>query len=401
MEPRIPFHLMAKPSGSLCNMDCHYCFYLEKNKLYPNTSDWHMPNLVQDNFIRKYIESQNTEVITFAWQGGEPTLLGLDFYKRAVELQMKYANGKKIENTFQTNGILVDDEWSEFFAANNFLIGLSIDGPQEIHDQFRIMKGGQPSFEKVLAGLKYLQKHRVEFNTLTCVQRSNSYKPLDVYNFLKEIGSKYIQFIPIVERTLTSTENENDLKLPLPKEGINAQVADWSVEPLQFGKFLSDIFDEWIKVDVGEYYVQMFDIALEAWFTGKSSLCIFNETCGRAAAVEHNGDVYSCDHYVYPEYKIGNVLKDDLNKVMNSGKQMKFGVDKSMTLTKYCRECEYKFACWGDCPKHRFDTTPEGEYGLSYLCSGYKYFFNHINPSMNFMLNELKNERAPANVMKR
>ena len=400
MNPSIPFHLMAKPSGSLCNMDCHYCFYLEKSKLYPETTEWAMSKMVQENYIIKYIESQDTDIITFAWQGGEPTLLGLDFYKRVVKLQQKYANGKQIDNTFQTNGVLLDDEWCNFFASNNFLIGLSIDGPREIHDQYRVMKGGQPTFNKVYSGLKLLQKHNVEFNTLTCVQRSNAYKPLEVYNFLKEVGSKYIQFIPIVERKLSETKNATEFQLPLPSEEVTASIAEWAVEPLQFGKFLSEIFDEWVKADVGKYYVQMFDIALESWYTGKSSLCIFNETCGRAAAIEHNGDIYSCDHYVYPEYKIGNIIRDDLKKVMNSGKQIKFGLDKSLTLTKYCQQCEFKFACWGDCPKHRFSTTPDGEYGLSYLCAGYKYFFNHVDPYMNFMVNELRNERPPANVMK-
>ena len=394
-----PFHILAKPSGSLCNLDCTYCFYLEKEKLYPGAGKMAMSRVVLENYVKKYIESQNTLVVNFAWQGGEPTLLGLDFFKLAVEVQKQYAGWKRIENTFQTNGILLDDDWCEFFAGNNFLIGLSIDGPKEIHDKYRVFKGGQSSHDKVLNGLRLLKKHNVEFNTLTCVQKENAYHGKTIYNYLKEEGSSYIQFIPIVER-IDEKKTGGGLKLALPAKNENAKVSEWSVEPLQYGKFLSDVFDEWVKEDVGRIFVQMFDISLEAWATGRTSLCVFNETCGNAAAMEHNGDVYSCDHYVFPEYKLGNIIQDNFETLLYSEKQKKFGDDKKHTLTKYCRECEFKFACWGDCPKHRFDVSPDGEYGLSYLCSGYKYFFNHVDKYMNFMTEELKNNRPPANVMK-
>lgn len=395
---KYPFHILAKPSGSFCNLDCSYCFYLEKEKLYPATNKWAMSKEVLENYIYKYIKSQNTPVVTFAWQGGEPTLLGIDFYKEAVTLQKKYADGKRIENTFQTNGVLLDDEWCRFFVENNFLIGLSIDGPRELHDRYRVFKGGQPSHKKVEDKLRLLKKHRVEFNVLTCVQKENSYQGKKVYNYLKNMGVKYIQFIPIVER-IDTTKSNDELNLILPEKNENAKVSEWSTEPLQFGKFLADVFNEWIKEDVGKVFVQMFDITLEAWVTGRTSLCIFNETCGNAVVMEHNGDVYSCDHYVFPEYKLGNILHNQFETLIYSEKQRSFGKDKKKSLTKFCAECEFKFACRGDCPKHRFDVSPDGEYGLSYLCSGYKYFFNHVEKYMNIMVEELNNGRSPANVM--
>ena len=353
------FHLMSKPTGAICNLDCTYCFYLEKEKLYVKNKDWKMPDDVLESYVKQYIESQKSPEIIFSWQGGEPTLLGLDFYKKAVQLQNKYSIGKKIENTFQTNGVLLNDEWCEFFNKNNFLIGLSIDGPEEMHNKYRLYKGGQLSFEKVMNGLKFLQKHEVEFNTLTCVQKDNSYYPLEVYNFLKEIGSTFMQFIPIAER---KAEKTNELlNLVSSNYYDKANVTQWSVEPVQFGKFLICIFDEWVRNDVGKYFVQMFDVALEIWYTGQSSLCIFNDTCGRAMAIEHNGDIYSCDHFVYPENKLGNLMEESLSKIVDSEQQEKFGNDKRDTLPKYCRECEVRFACNGECPKHRFITTPDGE----------------------------------------
>ena len=346
------FHLMAKPTGSICNLDCTYCFYLEKENLYENNQDWRMPQDVLESYIRQYIEVQKNPTITFSWQGGEPTLLGLDFYKKAVQLQKKYSNGKIIENTFQTNGVLLNDEWCEFFKSNNFLIGLSIDGPEEMHNKYRLYKGGQLSFQKVMKGLKFLQKNQIEFNTLTCVQKNNSLYPLEVYNFLKEIGSTYMQFIPIAERKAEAETNL--LKLVSPGYKEEAKVTEWSVEPVQFGRFLTSIFDEWVRNDVGKYFIQIFDVALEIWFTGQSSLCIFKDRCGQAMAIEHNGDIYSCDHFVYPENKLGNLMTETLNKIVDSDQQLKFGNDKNDTLPKYCRECEVRFACNGECPKHRF-----------------------------------------------
>ncbi|MFC2084274.1 anaerobic sulfatase maturase [Bacteroidota bacterium] len=394
------FHLLAKPTGPICNLDCHYCFYLEKEKLYENTNIWAMSDKVLEHYIKQYLETQNTPVITFAWQGGEPTLLGVDFFKRAIDFQNKYSNGKKIENTFQTNGVLLDDEWCDFFAENNVLIGLSIDGPSEIHDKFRVYKGGQPSFEKVMKGLEFLKKHNVEFNTLTCVQKDNSYRPLHVYNFLKEIGSRFMQFIPIVERKAVDI-NSSELELVFPSYPNAAMVTDWSVEPLKYGEFLTTIFDEWIRQDVGEYFVQIFDIALEIWYQKKSSLCVFKETCGEAMAIEHNGDIYSCDHYVYPEYRLGNILEEQMDKIVNSSQQVSFGKGKLMSLPEFCLQCDVRFACNGECPKHRFINSPDGESGLNYLCAGYKHFFNYIDLYMKFMANELYHQRPPANVMER
>lgn len=388
---------MAKPGGAICNLDCTYCFYLEKENLYINNKNWRMSGDVLRSYVKQYIETQDVPVVTFAWQGGEPTLLGVDFFEKVVELQREYSNGKKIENTFQTNGVLLDDDWCEFFKENDFLIGLSIDGPEEIHDRYRVFKGGQPSFAKVMNGLEYLQKHRVDYNTLTCVQKDNSYEPLKVYQFLKDIGSNFMQFIPIIER---QADNSDELlRLVKPSYDKSAFVPDWSVESLQYGKFLTDIFDEWVRNDVGQYYVQIFDMALEIWYSGHSSLCLFKETCGGAMAIEHNGDIYSCDHYVYPENKLGNLTEESLGKIVNSEKQLKFGNDKRDTLPKYCQECEVKFACKGECPKHRFIFTPDGEYGLNYLCAGYKHFFNHINPYMKFMSKQLFQKLPPANVM--
>lgn len=393
------FHIIAKPNGPLCNLDCKYCFYLEKEKLFPGNKNWAMPDSVLESFIKQYIETQSVSEINFTWQGGEPTLLGLDFFKKVVELQKKYSDGKKILNSLQTNGVTLNDNWCEFFVENNFLIGLSIDGPREMHDYYRVYKGGQASFNKVIAGLEFLKKHNVEFNTLTCVTKKNSYYPLEVYSFLKEIGSNFLQFIPIVERK-AAVKNEKDLELISPDYNGTAEVTDWSVEPFQYGKFLTAIFDEWVKKDVGQYFVQIFDVALESWYGMPQSLCVFRETCGTALAIEHNGDLFSCDHYVYPENKLGNIIETALETLVDSSQQKQFGMNKRDTLPKYCCECEVRFACNGECPKHRFIKTPEGEYGLNYLCAGYKLFFNHVAPYMRFMTNELKNNRPPANVMK-
>ncbi len=389
------FHIMAKPVGPICNLDCKYCFYLEKENLYKGKNDFTMSFDVLESYIKQEIESQDVDVISFAWQGGEPTLLGVDYFKKVVELQKKYSNGKKIENGFQTNGILLNDEWCSFFSENNFLIGLSIDGPEELHDKYRVHKGGQPTFSRVMRGIEFLKKHKVEFNTLTVVNKENSYHPLKVYNFLKDAGSGYMQFIPVVERFV----DDENLKLVLPDYTEEAKVTDWSVEPLQYGNFLCEIFDEWMQKDVGEYFVQIFDVALESWLGFQQSLCVFNETCGKALAIEHNGDVYSCDHYVYPEYKLGNIIEHPLESLVFSIKQKEFGQNKKENLPEYCQNCEVRFACNGECPKHRFIKTPDGQDGLNYLCAGYKKFFNHIDPYMKFMANEIKNKRPAANVM--
>lgn len=392
------FHIIAKPIGPVCNLGCKYCFYLEKEKLFTGSQNWRMSDEVLESYIKQYIEIQSIPEINFSWQGGEPTLLGVEFFRKVVKLQKKYANGKRISNSFQTNGILLDDEWCEFFAENDFLIGLSIDGPKQFHDYYRVYKNQKPTFDKVIQGLLYLKKHNVEFNTLTCVNRVNSYHPKEVYKFLKEIGSVYMQFIPIVERKARTQRNE-DLKLISPDYKGKSEVAEWSVEPKQYGIFLCSIFDEWVRNDVGKYFVQVFEVALESWIGKPQSLCVFNETCGRAMIIEHNGDLYSCDHYVYPENKLGNILEAAMTSLIDSPQQYKFGMDKKNSLPKYCLECKVRFACNGECPKHRFTITPDGQDGLNYLCEGYKIFFNYITPYMNIMANALRTGNSPWLVM--
>ena len=353
---------------------------------------------VLETYIREYIAAQDSPVIHFAWQGGEPTLLGVNFFRKVIEFQRRYSEGKRIENGFQTNGVLLNDEWGEFLAEAKFLVGVSIDGPQALHDRYRVDKGGQPTFDQVLRGIGYLKRHDVEFNTLTVVQRHNSQFPLEVYRFLKNAGSGFMQFIPIVER-IAQSPIPGGLVLISPASQQKARVSEWSVEPLQYGKFLCSIFDEWVRHDVGRVFVQLFDVSLESWMGMEPSLCVFRKTCGEAMAIEHNGDVYSCDHYVYPENRLGNILQDPLRSMLESTQQYHFGQDKQDTLPRYCRECDVRFACNGECPKHRFVRTPEGEEGLNYLCAGYKLFFHHVDPYMRFMAEELHHQRAPANVM--
>jgi len=394
-----PFHVMAKPHGPICNLDCTYCYYLEKENLYAAKGrDYRMSDTVLESYIRQYIQSQPAQHVSFAWQGGEPTLLGVPFFERVLELQKKYAGDKIIDNALQTNGTLLDDAWGEFLARNKFLIGLSIDGPAEIHDAYRVDKGGQPTFARVMHGLDTLKKHGVEFNTLTVINRKNSYHARQVYRFLKEIGSKYLQFIPIVEQ-VAATPDPNGLMLLKPYARQKTTVSEWSVEPLQFGKFLSTVFDEWVLSDVGRVFVQIFDVALESWAGLPQSLCVFAPQCGKALAVEHNGDLYSCDHFVYPENKLGNIMERAMSGLVNSPQQARFGSAKATSLPSDCQKCDVRFACNGECPKHRFNTTASGEYGLNYLCAGYKHFFHHIDPYMRFMANELRQDGSPARVM--
>ena len=392
-------HIMAKPSGSVCNIDCKYCFYLEKEKLYPEAgSNWRMSDEVLEGYVSSYIEAQDVPEVSFAWQGGEPTLMGVDFYRRAVELQQRYANGKTITNAFQTNGILLDDEWGAFLHESNFLVGLSIDGPREFHDHYRVDKGQRPTFDRVIAGLEILKKHRVQFNTLTVLQNHNVAEPVLIYDFLKGIGSRFMQFIPIVER-IAGEPDEDGLELIGPDFEGGAKVSRWSVGAGQYGQFLCRVFDEWVRKDVGNYFVQMFDVAVGSWVGQGASLCIFAETCGKALIIEHNGDLYSCDHYVYPDYRVGNVLEQSIREIVASPEQTRFGQDKADTLPGYCRSCDYRFACNGGCPKHRFIGTPDGEAGLNYLCKGYKMFFGHADPYLRFMAEELAAGRPAANVM--
>jgi uncharacterized protein len=390
---------MSKPTGPLCNLDCTYCFYLEKENLYPNTRKWAMTDEVLEAYVRGYIEAQDADTVNFAWQGGEPTLLGVDFFERAVELERRYAGGKRITNALQTNATLLDDRWGEFLARNGFLVGVSIDGPRELHDFYRVDKGSAGTFDRVMRGLEALKRHRVEFNTLTVVNRQNSGHALEVYRFLKSIGSRFMQFIPIVERKAAVATGDGLVLIQPAFEGATA-VTDWSVEPRAFGEFLVAIFDEWVKRDVGAYYVQHFDVALESWLGLPQSLCVFRRTCGSALAMEHSGDLYSCDHFVYPEFKLGNIMETPMGEMAYSARQRDFGNAKADTLPRMCRECDVRFACNGECPKHRFERTPDGEAGLNYLCAGYKLFFGHIDPYMRFMAEELRAGRPPANVMK-
>lgn len=404
-SPR-PFHVMTKPIGPICNLDCKYCFYLEKEKLYPDERTWRMNDEVLEAYISQYIHSQPPDIaeINFAWQGGEPTLLGVDYFRKVVDLQRKHSNGTPIRNALQTNGTLLNDDWCEFLAANDFLVGLSIDGPRELHDRYRVDKKDQPTFDAVMRGIGFLKKHNTQFNTLTVVNHANSQRPLDVYRFLREIGSGYIQFIPLVERLPQTRLRVLGLDLAEPPEAGTPEdpesvVTAWSVRSRAYGEFLCAIFDEWVRRDVGQTYVQIFDVALGIWSGMGSSLCVFAEKCGGALAIEHNGDVYSCDHYVYPKYNLGNILNHSLGALVQSEAQVKFGNDKADTLPEYCRKCEVRFACNGECPKHRFIKTPDGEEGLNYLCAAYKRFFNHIDPYMRTMAQLLNARRPPAAIM--
>jgi uncharacterized protein len=395
---------MAKPIGPICNLKCDYCFYLEKENLYPDERRWRMPDNVLDAFIRQQIEAHDVPEVVFTWQGGEPTLLGIDFFRRVIELQALYANGKRIQNSLQTNGTLLDDAWCAFLAEHEFLVGLSLDGPRDLHDQHRPDRHGVGSFDAVMRGLQLLKKHGVEFNTLTVVGRENSRQPLEVYRFLKEAGSRFLQFIPLVERLpsamsraagLTLAEppvNDSSTEEPLP-------VTPWSVEPAEYGRFLCAIFDEWVRHDVGLTYIQMFDVMLGIWSGLGAGLCVFAERCGSALALEHNGDLYSCDHYVYPQYRLGNILNTPMRKLAGDPRQRHFGNAKADTLPAWCRNCDVRFACNGECPKHRFLTTPDGEPGLNYLCAGYKMFFRHIDPYMQIMADLLAHQQPPALIM--
>ena len=402
------FHVLVKPTGATCNLDCAYCFFLSKEMLYPG-SRFRMADELLETYIRQLIESHRTSEVSIAWQGGEPTLMGVDFFRRMVAYAEKYRRpGMTFEFTMQTNGTLLDDEWGEFLAANNFLIGISIDGPREMHDRHRYDKGGAPTFDRVMRGLDVLKRHGVEWNVLCTLHRYNADHPLEIYHFFRdELGAQFMQFIPIVER-VTPEQAAASLDLADPWHSWRDRplytqagevVTERSVTAEQYGRFLTGIFDEWVRRDVGRIYVQMFDVALANWVGAPSGLCVHSRTCGVALAIEHNGDLYSCDHFVEPRYLLGNIQEEHLIELVASDKQVQFGRDKFDTLPRYCRECDVRFACHGGCPKDRFIHTPDGEPGLNYLCAGFKLFFHHIDGAMRYMVDELNHERPPANIM--
>jgi len=382
------FHVMAKPTGSVCNLHCDYCFFLKKEKMYPG-SDFRMSDEVHEAYIKQLFAAHQVPQVTVAWQGGEPTLMGLDFFRRSIELQKKYAKpGTRVENTFQTNGILLNDEWCRFFHENNFLIGLSIDGSKELHDTYRKDKLGRGTFDQVLEAARLLQKHKVEFNVLCTVNSKNADHPLEVYRFFRdELKTNYIQFIPIVERDNESGYQEGN------------KVTPRSVRPDQWGRFLIEIFDEWVKMDVGQTFVLNFDGALAGWLNMAGTVCIFGPACGEGTALEHNGDLYSCDHFVEPKHLLGNIMKTSMIDLVASGKQRKFGMDKRDTLPQYCLKCEFIHICNGECPKNRFIETPEKEQGLNYLCEGYKAFFKHTDKAMKVMAGLIRKGRLAEEVM--
>jgi uncharacterized protein len=386
-----PFSILTKPTGAVCNLDCKYCFFLVKEDLYPGSS-FRMTDEVAESYIRQVFESQAGSEVTVAWQGGEPTLMGLDFFRRSIDLEKRYQKpGTTILNTMQTNGVLLNEEWCEFFRQNRFLIGLSLDGPRAMHDTYRVDKGGQPTFEKVMRAARLMQQHKVEFNILTTVNSANAGHSVEVYRFLRDdVGTQFIQLIPIVERMNEKGEVGN-------QEGN--QVTDRSVTAEQWGSFLIGIFDEWVLRDVGKVYVQMFDAALASWVGAPPAMCILAEKCGDALALEHNGDLYSCDHFVEPKYLLGNIQSQPLVQLVASAPQRKFGDDKLDTLPRYCRECDVRFACHGECPKNRFILTPDGDPGLNYLCAGYMAFFKHINRPMKMMADMLRHGRFADEVM--
>jgi uncharacterized protein len=386
------FHMLAKPTGAICNLDCAYCFFLDKEVFYPG-SKFRMADDVLELYIKQLIEGHQTDRVTIAWQGGEPTLMGLDFYRRVMELAEKYRRpGMSFEHTMQTNGTLLDDEWAAFYKEHNFLIGISIDGPAELHDIYRVDKGGAPTLKNVMRGLRLLQKYGVEYNVLTTVNRVNADYPLEVYRFLRdEVGTTWMQFIPVVERI-------NDGGLTLYQQGN--EVSDRSVGAEQFGRFLSIIFDEWVRNDVGTIYVQTFEAALRNWLgMDASGMCVFNKTCGTGLAIEHNGDLYSCDHFVEPDFFLGNIKESHMIELVASPQQIKFGQDKLDTLPQYCLDCNVRFACHGECPKNRFIETPDGEPGLNYLCDGFKQFFHHIDFHMKLMAGLIRRDRDAREVM--
>ena len=398
------FHLLAKPTGAVCNLDCAYCFFLSKEMLYPG-SRFRMAEDLLETYIRQLIEAHSrVPEVTIAWQGGEPTLMGLDFFRRSVELANRHLlPGQRAQYTIQTNGTKLDAEWAEFFKENDFLVGLSIDGPREIHDTYRVTRGGNGSFEQVMGGLDALRAAKVAWNVLTTIHAANVERGREVYCFLRdELGAEFVQFIPVIERVPDAATDGTvpwsswrDRPLYVQEGEV---VTGRSVSGVGYGRFLIDVFEEWVRRDIGKVYVQMFDVALANWYGEPPTLCIHAETCGNALALEHNGDLFSCDHFVEPAHRLGNIAEDNMLDLVASPKQRRFGLDKRDLLPQYCLDCDVRFACHGGCPKDRFISTPDGESGLNYLCDGYKAFFHHIDGPMRRMCDLLGGGGAPAEI---
>ena len=391
-----PLYVMLKPAGAHCNLACKYCYYLEKNNLYQNSHRHLMSDEMLEQFTREYIEAQTMPQVLFTWHGGEPLMRSIDFYKKALALQKKYAHGKQIDNVIQTNGTLLTDEWCEFFAQNHWLVGISIDGPQEYHDHYRVTPAGKPSWEKVMQGISLLKKHRVEWNAMAVVNAYNAEQPLEFYHFFRDNGCQYLQFTPIVERL---TEHEDGRTLASLADDREIPLADASVTPQQWGNFLCTIFDDWVRHDVGKTFVEIFDCTLANWMGVLPGICAYSKECGHAGVMEHNGDVYSCDHFVFPEYKLGNIRELSLIDMLYGEKQQTFSRLKHTSLPRQCKECDMEFACHGECPKNRFEKDKYGEPGLNYLCQGYYQYYSHVAPYMDFMKRELLAQRPPANIM--
>lgn len=391
-----PLYVMLKPAGAMCNLACEYCYYLEKSHMYNEGPKTLMSDSLLEHFVKQYIESQTTPNVLFLWHGGETMMRPLSFYQKALQLQKKYARGRMIDNAFQTNGTMLTDEWCRFFKENNWLVGVSIDGPKEVHNAYRQNRLGQPSFDQVMCGINLLNKHGVMWNAMAVVNDLNVKHPQEFYRFFKSIGCRYIQFTPIVERL---AEHEDGRYLATPDQK-DCRLAQFSITPEDWGNFLCTIFYEWVRNDVGQYFIQIFDATLANWVGVDPGLCTMARSCGHAGVMEFNGDVYSCDHFVFPEYKLGNIRQNTLLEMMYSERQLEFGRMKQGSLPGQCRKCDYLFACNGGCPKDRFAQTVDGEPNLNYLCKGYHQYFKHVAPYMDYMKNELMSQRPPANVMK-
>ena len=392
-----PLYVMLKPAGAHCNLACKYCYYLEKTKLYPTAQRHLMSDEMLEQFTREYIEAQTMNQVLFTWHGGEPLLRSIDFYRKALSLQQKYAGGRRIANVIQTNGTLLTDEWCEFFAQNHWLVGISIDGPQPDHDHYRLTAAGKPSWKKVMQGIKLLKKHGVEWNAMAVVNAYNANHPMEFYRFFKENGCQFLQFTPIVER-LTRHEDGRTLASLADKDEISLSEA--SVTPEQWGYFLCAIFDEWVRKDVGKIFVEIFDCTLANWMGISPGICAYSKECGHAGVMEHNGDVYSCDHFVFPEYKLGNIRDHSLIDMLYGEQQQEFSRLKHSSLPRQCKECDMEFACHGECPKNRFMKDKYGDSGLNYLCPGYYHYYQHVAPYMDYMKQELMSQRPPSNIMK-